>query len=739
MLYKFALSYTTNIEKQAEKSMAIKVSRPTKNLSTPFTADARSEFESFLLSNGMTVDTKTGLKVDGKIGRAYMEVGNKRKLTGWYQLWLNQSVPYGRCGDYRIDHVEPTAQWRPNNASRYEMTEEQKEEVKRLQEEAKIDLANKQTKAAKIAQNIWNKAAPTEKHPYLERKQVLSHGLRQGEDGRLIIPLLDAQLEIVGLEYIDDDGGKKFLTGTKKKGSFYILGEHMLQDAKVINYAEGYATAASYFQDMAQPVIVCFDAGNLKPVGETISDYFPNAKHIFIADADESKTGEIKAVEASQAVRSRGAESEVLIPEEIGDYNDHAVEGELLPKLKPVNVPAEFDFNRNDRGRYLNTKENVRGVMILNKISCLYNVIKKRMEITVPESNFIQDMQEEAALIDIEDRCIQMNIPHTKVRDYLKLLAVEYNPVRDWMESRRWDGESRLQSFLDSITSPNQALKEMLMKKWLISCVAAACEPNGVELEGILVFQGAQGLGKTLWFKRLANYDEGWLLEGATLNPSDKDSVKQAVSHWIVELGEIESTFKKSDIDQLKAFVTKKTDELRLPYDRAFTTYQRRTAFYASVNAREFLTDTSGNRRFWVIPVAGIDVNHGVDMQQLWAEVKETMYRPGQKNWFLSPDERAQLQESNELYRTQSSVEDLILEHVDFKDAATKPVQMTKLLRDLGVNNPRMADFKDAARILSEHGKEPRRSSGKKIYDLSYTAIEDDKSDTFGFIAKGWD
>ena len=687
----------------------------------------------------MTVDTKTGLKVDGKIGRAYMEVGNKRKLTGWYQLWLNQSVPYGRCGDYRIDHVEPTAQWRPNNASRYEMTEEQKEEVKRLQEEAKIDLANKQTKAAKIAQNIWNKAAPTEKHPYLERKQVLSHGLRQGEDGRLIIPLLDAQLEIVGLEYIDDDGGKKFLTGTKKKGSFYILGEHMLQDAKVINYAEGYATAASYFQDMAQPVIVCFDAGNLKPVGETISDYFPNAKHIFIADADESKTGEIKAVEASQAVRSRGAESEVLIPEEIGDYNDHAVEGELLPKLKPVNVPAEFDFNRNDRGRYLNTKENVRGVMILNKISCLYNVIKKRMEITVPESNFIQDMQEEAALIDIEDRCIQMNIPHTKVRDYLKLLAVEYNPVRDWMESRRWDGESRLQSFLDSITSPNQALKEMLMKKWLISCVAAACEPKGVELEGILVFQGAQGLGKTLWFKRLANYDEGWLLEGATLNPSDKDSVKQAVSHWIVELGEIESTFKKSDIDQLKAFVTKKTDELRLPYDRAFTTYQRRTAFYASVNAREFLTDTSGNRRFWVIPVAGIDVNHGVDMQQLWAEVKETMYRPGQKNWFLSPDERAQLQESNELYRTQSSVEDLILEHVDFKDAATKPVQMTKLLRDLGVNNPRMADFKDAARILSEHGKEPRRSSGKKIYDLSYTAIEDDKSDTFGFIPKGWD
>lgn len=280
---------------------------------------------------------------------------------------------------------------------------------------------------------------------------------------------------------------------------------------------------------------------------------------------------------------------------------------------------------------------------------------------------------------------------------------------------------------MDSLTTQeSNQLKEIIMRKWLISCVAAAYEEAGVELEGILVLQGAQGLGKTLWFKRLCDYEKGWLLEGATLNPSDKDSVKRAVSHWIVELGEIESTFKKSDIDQLKAFVTAKTDELRLPYDRAFTTYQRRTAFYASVNAREFLTDTSGNRRFWVLAVKDIDVNHGVDMQQLWAEVKETMYIKGQKNWFLSPDERELLQESNEIYRTQSSVEDLLLEHVDFQSVHPKPVQMTKLLRDLGIKSPRMPDFKEAARVLHERGIEPRRTNGKKVYDISYEPIDDD-------------
>ena len=207
------------------------------------------------------------------------------------------------------------------------------------------------------------------------------------------------------------------------------------------------------------------------------------------------------------------------------------------------------------------------------------------------------------------------------------------------------------------------------------------------------------------------------------------------MSHWIVELGEIESTFKKSDIDQLKAFVTKKNDELRLPYDRASTTYQRRTAFYASVNAREFLTDTSGNRRFWVVPVTGINADHGLDMQQVWAEVKETLYSNTNFDWYLTKEEREMLQDSNEYYRTQSSVEDLILEHVHFTSKNTSPVQMTKLLRDLGISQPRMPDIKDASRVLAAHGLEPRKSNGKKVYDLDYTKVEVGNADKF---SGGW-
>jgi putative DNA primase/helicase len=730
------------------KPMSLKISRPTpKNFDRPLTTDYATDFSRFLADNSLEPDPKKGLVTDGSIGRAYINVGGARKLVGWYQLWLDQSVPFGRIGDYRVSATEPTAIWKPENQKRFKMTDAHRKEIEELQRQAEVKKAESYNKAAKRAQSLWDQAEPCERHPYLENKQVLSYGgLKVNDAGVLMLPMYDAQMTIVGIQYISPDGSKKFLTGSKKSGSFFILGKEILKSSKVINFAEGYATAASYHQDFSQPVIVAFDAYNLTPVAEVVFEFLNDRKFVFIADNDpESNTGEKEAVKACQAIRKLNGQADVFMPESKGDYNDHknqvkALEGEVIsPTLRNIDVPVDFDFVRGSTGRYLNTKDNVQGVLTVNGIQVVYNVIKKRMEIDVPNTNFIADMKEEAALIEIEDRAINMGIPHTRVRDYLKVLATEWNPVKQWMESRKWDGKSRLQSFLDTIGSPeNEKLKEMLMKKWLISCCAAACEDNGVELEGILVFQGAQGLGKTLWFKRLANYEEGWLLEGAMLNPTDKDSVKRAVSHWIVELGEIESTFKKADIDQLKAFITSKSDELRLPYDRASTTYQRRTAFYASVNAREFLTDTSGNRRFWVIPVKRINFNHGIDMQQLWAEVKETLYVPGQKNWFLTPDEREMLNESNEIYRTQSSVEDLILQHVNFDSKSTKPVQMTALLRDLGIANPRMPDFKDASRVLADNGIEPRRSNGKKLYDLDYDTPDEETPVSSGTY-KGWD
>ena len=699
-----------------------------KDLSTPMASQLEAEFQAFVLEQNIEF-TGAGFQADDRYHHAKFRDDKPGKQNAWYVFYWNDGRPFGMIGDYRIDISKPTATWKGGKGET-KFTPADRRRIKELSEEAarRQETVNEET--AEKANELWATYQPCESHPYLTEKNVRSHGLRVTHRDRLVIPVLNERLRIVGLQFISpkksEDGSwqKLFLPGTKKKGSFFAMGTDDIRDAKVINYCEGYATAASYYADHQQPVFVTWDAGNIKEVVKVIGGYFPGAKHVIVADNDESGVGQEKAQAAHQELQLMGIEAEVIQPVEPGDYNDISQEGELLPKMETLNVPVAYAWNQNEKGRYLMTKDNTKGVLIVNDIDVAYNQIKKKFEYSIPGADFIDDMQEEGALIEIEDRCIQLGIPHAKVRDHVKVLARQYNPVQDWINHRPWDGKDRLTDFLNTITSSNTPLKELLMTKWLISCVAAAYEPQGVALEGILTFQGAQGLGKTLWFKRLANYEDGWLLEGATLNPSDRDSVKLCVSHWIVELGEIESTFKKSDMDQLKAFITKRTDEMRLPYDRGHTTYLRRTAFYASVNAREFLTDSSGNRRFWVIPVTAINADHGIDMQQLWAEVKERFYRVGEKNWFLTSEERALLEASNELYLTQSSTEDLILEHVDFDSKTTKPVQMTKLLKDLGISSPRMADFKEAARILSQKGIEPRRSNGKKIYDLDYRTTE---------------
>ena len=702
--------------------MAMKIKGGSKNFTRPLSNDLHREFIDWLGSLGVEPDPKRGLVVGGEIGRAYTTVDGRRKQNAWYQVWFDQDRPYGHAERYDIGSL---GTWKAEGNDIPKLTKEQKQEIERVKEQAKLAQEVEQTKAAKRAQTMWDEAAECNIHPYLEAKGVPSHGLKQYK-GALLIPVFNIHGSVQTLQFIDDDGKKIFLRGGKKKAGFFPVGIDFLAESTTINYAEGYATAASYHAHHKQPVIVAFDAGNLAPVAEALYAVYPDKKHVFIADFDESKTGEQKAIAAAQVIKQAGGHAEVLMPEQVGDYNDHAqaLEGELIPSMREIAIPQSYDFERNERGRMMHTKANHQGVLIVNNIDVSYDVIKKRMNIDIPDMTLIADLEEDAAITEIEDRCIQMNVPHDRVRFNLKLLARESNPVAEWITSKAWDGTSRLQDLLDTVDAEDNALKETLMTKWLTSCVAAACGEEGVSSEGILVFVGKQALGKTQWMKTLAPTKE-WLLEGATLNPGDKDSVKQCVSHWICELGELGSTFKKADLDQLKAFITRSHDELRLPYDRGFSRYRRRTIFYGSVNENEFLTDPTGNRRFWVVRVKAINWRHKIDMQQVWAEIKARFFDTGE-GWFLTSEERSLLQESNELSRTQSVVEDLILQRVKFSSQMVRPVQLTELLRDLGVRSPRVADFKEAARVLTANGCVPRKSNGRKIYDIDYEPIIED-------------
>jgi len=86
---------------------------------------------------------------------------------------------------------------------------------------------------------------------------------------------------------------------------------------------------------------------------------------------------------------------------------------------------------------------------------------------------------------------------------------------------------------------------------------------------------------------------------------------------------------------------------VRRPYAASDSKYPRRTVLFASVNSREYLQDPTGNRRFWTIEVDKINARHGMNMQQVWAEVAYCYRDLGQK-WFLEPDEMDALNEHND-------------------------------------------------------------------------------------------
>ena len=100
----------------------------------------------------------------------------------------------------------------------------------------------------------------------------------------------------------------------------------------------------------------------------------------------------------------------------------------------------------------------------------------------------------------------------------------------------------------------------------------------------------------------------------------------QATSKWISELGELGSIIRK-DMDSVKVFLTKSTDEYRTPYGKASLHYPRMTSFVGTVNDDQFLISQTGNRRFVTISLVSdlvIDYNTQIksfDALQLWSRI----------------------------------------------------------------------------------------------------------------------
>ncbi len=247
----------------------------------------------------------------------------------------------------------------------------------------------------------------------------------------------------------------------------------------------------------------------------------------------------------------------------------------------------------------------------------------------------------------------------------------KFHPAKEWIESKPWDGVSRIEALADTITVDvgQRPMWLIYFRRWLLGAINALYSKVGGASKHILLWQGAQSEGKTRWFRTLSG-GNAIGKEGVNLNVDNPDSVRQTVTWWLVELGEIDATFAAKDIASLKAFLTKPTDEWRDPYARRANTHPRRTAFVGSVNKDEPLADFTGNTRFATVTAVHVDSEHNVDVQQLWAEVLSIWLNgtSEEKRHWLTREEEKLMEIQNERYTAKGVGYDYVAFAFDWSD-----------------------------------------------------------------------
>lgn len=386
------------------------------------------------------------------------------------------------------------------------------------------------------------------------------------------------------------------------------------------------------------------------------------------------------------------------------------------------------------------TIPNIKHLLTSYDIHVRSNVITKRIQITMPGQSGGLDRGDSAAVTQIISLATYNAIATGQVWSYIEAIAdnTPYNPVEEWIESKQWDGNDRLPAICETLTATEEFpewLKCTLVRKWLLSAVAAALMPSGFSTRGVLTFQGAQGLGKTNWLKSLvpvAALRHKVVKVDHHLDPSNKDSVLGAIVHWLVEIGELDSSFRK-DVARLKGFITSDSDKVRRPYGRTESEYPRKTVFYATVNEHNFLVDSTGNNRFWAIPLKAINFEHGINMQQLFAQMA-VRFREGDE-WWLTPDENEALNASNNDHQAQSYIRDLVMDALNLDriahsaDAFMNP---TTLLKIMGNERPSNAQCKECGSVLRELLGPPKKVQGLQKWRVPlkdhYTYLVKEKS-----------
>ena len=172
--------------------------------------------------------------------------------------------------------------------------------------------------------------------------------------------------------------------------------------------------------------------------------------------------------------------------------------------------------------------------------------------------------------------------------------------LKERLLQTQWDGVPRVDTLLqDYFGAVDSLYTREAMRKTLVGAVARILNP-GVKFDTMLILSGRQGLGKSTFFRFLGMEwysDSLGTFEG-------KDAAELLQGYWIIEAGEL-TGMTKSEMNAVKQFLSKCDDIYRASYGRRTEKHPRQCIIVGTTNNQEFLTDVTGNRRFWPVDLTG--------------------------------------------------------------------------------------------------------------------------------------
>jgi len=278
-----------------------------------------------------------------------------------------------------------------------------------------------------------------------------------------------------------------------------------------------------------------------------------------------------------------------------------------------------------------------------------------------------------------------------------------YHPVREYLESLRWDGQNHFDRFMSFLDMPSP-LATVFWRKFLIGSIAKVLDG---EQNYMLVLKGAQYKGKSQlvrWLCPLPN-----LFHEGPINPENKDHLILLIENWLWEVAELDGTTRRAAVSALKNFITMRNVGVRVPYGRYAINKMAAASMIGTINddGTGFLIDKTGNRRFAVVDVRHIDYDYEtVDKNQLWAELYAA-YLAGESGKLTVHEQEVQ-REINEQQMTVSPLEELLLTHFTLDPSRTEKFMPTmrilEQLETLGLRGDQFKNKMELTTVLTSRG-----------------------------------